>query len=212
MNSWRDNVKDALRRGIAEKVSSCQFNVGNLDENSAELADAVFDALGITEDEQDTCGGYFMQKGGVRPEAQEERAAMKTETGTPALQMSLMAKVDMVEKVARQCLEPYELAHFVRKMFLDMFRAADGVIDEALSADDCLEIFISILKGSSDITYQTLLNLTGNYDGGHEDFLIIPYTDDIKNAASPEEAMFFAAKVMLDVVFPDTKYEAEASP
>jgi hypothetical protein len=56
MNSYRDKVKDVI------------FNVldaSNIPERKAdvlkyEIADAVFDALGITEDEQNKAGGYFM--------------------------------------------------------------------------------------------------------------------------------------------------------
>ncbi len=58
MNSHRDNIKDALR-GCLE-VQGLDISESQLDEVKYELADAVFDALGITEDEQDKCGGYFM--------------------------------------------------------------------------------------------------------------------------------------------------------
>ncbi len=58
MNSHRDNVKDALR-GCLE-VQGMDISESQLDELKYLLADAVFDALGITEDEQDKCGGYFM--------------------------------------------------------------------------------------------------------------------------------------------------------
>ncbi len=58
MNSHRDNVKDAVR-GCLE-VQGMDISESQLDELKYLLADAVFDALGITEDEQDKCGGYFM--------------------------------------------------------------------------------------------------------------------------------------------------------
>lgn len=45
-------------------------------------------------------------------------------------------------------------------------------IDEELSADDCHEIFQGILKGSSDITYETLSKLVNEYDGGEGDFVL----------------------------------------
>ncbi len=55
MNSHRDNVKDAIVEGLMDyhpKLDNC--------ETACDIADGVFDALGITEDEQDGCGGYFM--------------------------------------------------------------------------------------------------------------------------------------------------------
>ncbi len=60
-NSHRDNIKDAMRH--------CLEVIGienELDEDVYVFADAVFEALGITEDEQDNIGGYFMLHAGKR--------------------------------------------------------------------------------------------------------------------------------------------------
>lgn len=59
MNSHRDNVKDALAGKLGELGIE-------LDDLPAEIADAVFDALGITETEQDAEGGYWMHIAGKR--------------------------------------------------------------------------------------------------------------------------------------------------
>ncbi len=174
MNSWRDSVKDVLGVKLGELGIE-------LDELPAEIADDIFDALGIVEDEQDMIGGYFMHHAGQKAE--------KKNPVDMFLGLNLVQKIIIAEKAINNAFQPYEKAHLVRKLFLDMFRAADGVLDEALSADDCYEIFQSILKGSSDLTYKTLLELTNNYDGGHEDFCLLPMNDDIRNALSVEEAM-----------------------
>ncbi len=56
MNSHRDNVKDEIR----ERLENYMLSDVNEFEEAANIADAVFDALGITDDEQDGEGGYFM--------------------------------------------------------------------------------------------------------------------------------------------------------
>ena len=183
MNSHRDNVKDALAGKLGELGIE-------LDDLPAEIADAVFDALGITETEQDEVDGYFMHH---VPKKTEDKSYVDMFKA-----LNLPQKMAIAEVAINNAFQPYEKAHLVRKMFLDMFRDADGVLDDALSADDCMEIFISILKGSSDITYKTLAELISNYDGGHEDFALVPLTDDIKNAASPEEACYFIAKKAME--------------
>ena len=65
MNSHRDNVKDAIKECFTSRKQSS----GEISEIVYDIADAVFDALGITEDEQDAEGGYFMlhAKKGKRP-------------------------------------------------------------------------------------------------------------------------------------------------
>jgi hypothetical protein len=54
MNSHRDNVKKAVIEVIRKT------------HDSGDVVDAVFDALGITEDEQHATGGYFMHHAGKR--------------------------------------------------------------------------------------------------------------------------------------------------
>ncbi len=57
-NSHRDNVKDAIYDILWKRDEFQEEDV--LHELKANIADVVFDALGITEDEQDSEGGYFM--------------------------------------------------------------------------------------------------------------------------------------------------------
>ncbi len=56
MNSHRDSVKDA----IFNVLDAINIPEAKADELKYDIADGVFDALGITEDEQDAVGGYFM--------------------------------------------------------------------------------------------------------------------------------------------------------
>ena len=175
MNSHRDNVKDAINKAILELgTGQCQ------EEADVLLTDAVFEALGITEDEQDMVNGYFMHHAGRRMPMSPEK----------------------VEIIIGYSLADDAKAKLVRNLFMKMFRAANGELAEAFSADDCHEIFISILKGSSDVTYKTLMELISNYNGGHEDFVLFPLTNEIRHAACPEEAMFYICKQILDVVIP----------
>lgn len=62
MNSHRDNVKDA----VFDILDASNISETKADVLKYEVADAVFLALGITEDEQDTVGGYFMLHAGDR--------------------------------------------------------------------------------------------------------------------------------------------------
>lgn len=61
-NSHRDNVKDVVK----PILDAYMMNNDDIYETSCSIADAVFDALGITEDEQDNIGGYFMLRAGKR--------------------------------------------------------------------------------------------------------------------------------------------------
>ena len=51
MNSKRDNVKDAIRGTLAEYYNTAEIEIDA--DLVADIADAVFDALGISEIEQD---------------------------------------------------------------------------------------------------------------------------------------------------------------
>jgi len=53
------------------------------------------------------------------------------------------------------------MAKITRQQFMDFFRADD--FQEKITADDALEIFCGVLKGSSDITLELLDELCGNY-------------------------------------------------
>ncbi len=59
-NSHRDNVKDAIFEHLEKLVKTGDVTTSIVDEAKYAIADAVFNALGITEDEQDRCGGYWM--------------------------------------------------------------------------------------------------------------------------------------------------------
>lgn len=189
MNSWRDKVKDALDEYLEKLARSGDVVRPAVEEMKYNIADIVFDALGITEDEQDTTDGCFIHHAGQQADMEDNAISFT--------KLSLPQKMAATELAVEITYTPYEKAHLVRKMFLDMFRAADGVLDEALSADDCYEIFLSILKGSSDLTYKTLFALVCNYDGGHEDFCLVPMNDEIKNAASVKEAMHYVMKEIM---------------
>lgn len=73
MNSHRDNVKDALAGILNEWL----HNAKDLNEFVPEIADAVFDALGITEDEQDLCSGYFLLHAGLRTTPEDAKRLRK---------------------------------------------------------------------------------------------------------------------------------------
>lgn len=49
-----------------------------------------------------------------------------------------------------------------RHIFMTMWRDSDG-LNEGLSADDCIEIFNTALKGSSDFDYELLAQTCGDY-------------------------------------------------
>jgi hypothetical protein len=175
-------VKDALRECGKKWLEGRD----NIEELSGDMADAVFDALGIGEAEQDMEAGCFMH----HDEHEKTAPVMPSPAlGSVFSTLNLVQQIAVAESIINIAFEPYSKAHLVRKMFMDMFRECDGALEGALSADDCYEIFQSILKGSSDVTYKTLFELVANYDGGHEDFCLLPMTDEIKNSASVDEAM-----------------------
>lgn len=68
-------------------------------------------------------------------------------------------------------LEPKE----IREVFMTLWRSSDG-LNEGLTADDCIEIFASALKGSSDFTYDLLKDTFDDYDVGTitETFALLP--------------------------------------
>lgn len=63
-----------------------------------------------------------------------------------------------------------------REQFMDFFRSED--FQEHVSADDCREIFMGVLKGSSDLDDELIYDLYENY--GIDDFIMIKWcVDDI---------------------------------
>ena len=74
-NTHRDFVKDAIRPILDEyamkDVPSGAESV--LDETTAEIADAVFEALGITDVEQDTVDGHFRLHDGGKCHGRDEQ-------------------------------------------------------------------------------------------------------------------------------------------
>ncbi|MCK5017859.1 MAG: hypothetical protein KAS32_12420 [Candidatus Peribacteraceae bacterium] len=49
-----------------------------------------------------------------------------------------------------------------RRQFMDFFRS--DKFQEEMTADDCKEIFLSVLKGSSDLSIDLFRELCDNYD------------------------------------------------
>lgn len=70
-----------------------------------------------------------------------------------------------------QKLEPNEL----RDVFISMWRYSSG-LNDGLTADDCLEIFSSVLKGSSDFSYELLKQICTDYglDTVTDTFVLLP--------------------------------------
>lgn len=93
--------------------------------------------------------------------------------------------VSLIEK-----LEPKE----IREIFMTLWRNADG-LSEGLTADDCIEIFASALKGSSDFTYDLLKDTCHDYGVGTmtETFALLPretydklFSECLKGGIPPE--------------------------
>ncbi|EGZ50644.1 hypothetical protein [Neisseria wadsworthii] len=63
----------------------------------------------------------------------------------------------------------------MRAVFMTMWRDMDG-LNDGLTADDCIEIFASALKGSSDFTYDLLAQTCADYEVGTmtETFALLP--------------------------------------
>lgn len=161
--NYRRKVKDTLLRHVTKWLDG----EASIQELVPEMTDAVFDAIGITEEEQASTGGYFQYFAGNRRPMTVDRVAVIIEYG----------------------LSDESRAKLVRNLFMTAFRDDNGLLVEAMSADDCCEVFLSILKNNSDLTYQTLCELVANYEGGAEDFVVIPMTEEIKAAYSGEEAV-----------------------
>ncbi|MCK5219716.1 hypothetical protein KAR10_09340 [bacterium] len=60
MNSHRDVLKDMLKNRHRDDYSNSGCDEDVLNADMANEVDAIFECLGITEDEQDRCGGYFL--------------------------------------------------------------------------------------------------------------------------------------------------------
>jgi hypothetical protein len=68
VNSHIDNVKDAIREALGVSMRGHIALLNDVDAVVCNIADGVFDAQGITEDEQGMTGGYFMLHAGKRCE------------------------------------------------------------------------------------------------------------------------------------------------
>ncbi|PSJ81235.1 hypothetical protein [Neisseria iguanae] len=68
-------------------------------------------------------------------------------------------------------LHPKEQRH----IFMTLWRHSDG-LNEGLSADDCIEIFATALKGSSDFDYELLAQTCTDYSipTVNENFVLLP--------------------------------------
>ena len=82
----------------------------------------------------------------------------------------------------------------IREIFMTLWRNADG-LSEGLTADDCIEIFASALKGSSDFTYDLLKETCHDYGVGTmtETFALLPremydklFSECLKGEIPPE--------------------------
>jgi len=74
--------------------------------------------------------------------------------------------VSLIEK-----LTPKEIREIFMTLWRDVYSLNDG-----LTTDDCIEIFSSALKGSSDFTYDLLAQTCADYDVGtmSETFALLP--------------------------------------
>ncbi|WP_165090501.1 hypothetical protein [Neisseria yangbaofengii] len=68
-------------------------------------------------------------------------------------------------------LHPKEQRHIV----MTLWRHSDG-LNEGLSTDDCIEIFVAALKGSSDFDYELLVQTCTDYSipTVNENFVLLP--------------------------------------
>lgn len=59
-----------------------------------------------------------------------------------------------------------------REQFMQFFRADD--FHDHVTPDDCIEIFLQVLVGSSDITTELLNELISDYDAGDNVVTLTP--------------------------------------
>ena len=82
-------------------------------------------------------------------------------------------KVDKVDSILNEVstLSPKE----IREIFMRMWRHMDA-LNYGLTADDCVELFATALKGSSDLTYDLLKDTCHDYCVGTmtETFALLP--------------------------------------
>lgn len=57
-----------------------------------------------------------------------------------------------------------------RDVFMTLFRESINLVD-TMSADDCVEVFLGVLKGEQDLTRELLENLCNEYGTNLEDVL-----------------------------------------
>ena len=90
---------------------------------------------------------------------------------------------------------------------MNFFRSDDGY--SQLTADDCLELFLDILKGSSDITPELLCTLCDSYCMPHAGSLILA-APKLLNAVRSAAATYHDRLLLLEEERewrPDDEYE-----
>ena len=82
-------------------------------------------------------------------------------------------EVNMIDRILNEisALSPKE----IREIFMRMWRHIDA-LNYGLTADDCVELFATALKGSSDLTYDLLKDICHDYSVGTitETFALLP--------------------------------------
>ena len=82
-------------------------------------------------------------------------------------------EVNMIDRILNEisALSPKE----IREIFMQMWRHMDS-LNDGLTADDCVELFATALKGSSDLTYDLLKDTCHDYSVGTmtETFSLLP--------------------------------------
>ena len=82
-------------------------------------------------------------------------------------------EVNMIDRILNEisALSPKE----IREIFMRMWRHMDS-LNDGLTADDCVELFATALKGSSDLTYDLLMDTCHDYSVGTmtETFALLP--------------------------------------
>ena len=74
-----------------------------------------------------------------------------------------VTELNMIDRILNEisALSPKE----IREIFMQMWRHMDA-LNDGLTADDCVELFATALKGSSDLTYDLLKDTCHDYSVG----------------------------------------------